>query len=86
MPLGEQRKLLTRTERNSARGPRYLRVSRSKAADVVVDLLEDEAPVHEGEAPLWVNKPRGLILAETHDLQNLDFWILKSFYVPKFIL
>lgn len=49
-----------RMERNRARGQRYLRVSRSKAADVVVDLLEDEAPVHEGEASLWVNKPRAI--------------------------
>ena len=60
MPLGEQRKLLMRTERNRAQGQRYLRVSRSKAADVVVDLLEDEAPVHEGEASLRVNKPRAI--------------------------
>lgn len=36
----------------------YLGISRSKAADVVVDLLKDEAPVHEGEASLWINNPQ----------------------------
>lgn len=35
----------------------YLRVSGSKAAGVVVDLLEDEAPVHEGETSLWTEQP-----------------------------
>lgn len=29
-----------------------LRISRNKAADVVVDLLKDETPVHEGETSL----------------------------------
>lgn len=37
---------------SSAQQPRYLGVPGSKAADVVVDLLEDEASVHEGEASL----------------------------------
>lgn len=35
----------------------YLRVSRSKAAGVVVDLLKDEAPVHEGETSLRTKQP-----------------------------
>lgn len=59
---------------NSSRGPRYLRVSRSKAADVVVDLLEDEAPVHEGEASLWVNKPRAI----SWDPWLVELWLPDS--------
>lgn len=50
---------------NSAQGLRYLGVSRSKAADVVVDLLEDKAPVHEGEASLWTTQAKSRQLRPT---------------------
>lgn len=36
----------------------YLGVSRHKAVHVVVDLLEDKAPVHEGEAALRREKEK----------------------------
>lgn len=46
--LRETKEKYTHTGRHT----HYLRISRSKTADVVVDLLEDKASVHEGETSL----------------------------------
>lgn len=43
---------ISKTKRKEQKEATYLRVSRGKAAYVVVDLLKDKAPVHEGETSL----------------------------------
>jgi hypothetical protein len=55
----------------SAQQPCYLGVPGSKATDVVVDLLEDEASVHEGEASLGEKSQEPLV--QTHELWNFGF-------------
>lgn len=54
---GEFLEVSQREKKNRVEHTHDLRVSGSKAAGVVVDLLEDEAPVHEGETSLWTKQP-----------------------------
>lgn len=64
----------------------YLRVSRSKAADVVVDLLKDKPPVHEGETSLQRNKPQRGIFRPQSFFSFFKVGLKSAFTVHKFIL
>ena len=50
-------------------------ISRSKAADVVVDLLEDKAPVHEGETSLRRKQPTKVSIQAV-----VESWVQISVY------
>lgn len=66
---------LWNTHTRTCRHTHYLRISRSKAADVVVDLLEDKAPVHEGETSLRRKQPTKVSIQAV-----VESWVQISVY------